>query len=194
MKFDVKTLLVASTAMTMLVVPALGQSVAVQAGGYDSGPSVSTALNSVVSASHAGGTSVGGLFTIPLARNSNPAINSAIITGVQMISTSGSTGTYILRAWSKIPQSTCSDNSAFSINSADDPYLIVGTPALITPTAPANTTGDARTYGSLTGLTWDFHNADSTPSQNIYACLVTSGTDTADDGGQIRLTFVGPQN
>lgn len=158
-------------------------------GSYDSGPiSVTGAVNS---SSHAAGTSVGGLLSVPIARVNG---GSGIITGLQWLSPGGSTGQLVLRAWTKSPLSTCTDQTAYANNSADDPYLLPGTPLAITPVAPAVTTGDARTYAPVTGLTWDYKNVDINPSQNVYFCVITVSTDTADESSSVRLTVSGPQN
>ena len=158
-------------------------------GGYDSGPVTTT--GAVNGSSHAAGTSVGGLLTTALARTNG---GSGILTGLQWISPGGSTGQLVLRGWTKTPSATCTDQTAYAGNAADDPYLIPGTPVSITPAAPAVTTGDARTYASLTSLTWDYKNADTSPTQNIYWCVVTVATDTADESSSVRLTVSGTQN
>ena len=162
-------------------------------GGYDSGPVKATCSGSpcVANSSHAAGTSIGGLFTMALARING---GSGILTSLGYVSPGASTGQAVLRGWTKSPSSTCTDNVAFSNNTADDPYLIPGTPVTITPSAPASTTGDARTYASLTSLTWDYKNVDTSPSQNIYWCLVTVATDTADQNSSPILTGSGTQN
>lgn len=158
--------------------------------GFDSGPV--SATGTVNGSSHAAGTSVGGLITVPIARGNG---FSGIITSLQWLSPGGSTGSLVLRGWTKNPSSTCTDNTAFSNNSADDAFLIPGTPVTVTPAAPGSTTGDARTYAQLTGLTWDYKNADSPgPTQNTYWCAVTVTTDTADESTSPRLTLSGPQN
>ena len=164
---------------------------------YDSGPVKATCAGTpcVANSSHAAGTSVGGLFTMPLVRQNG---GSGILTGLQGIMPGASVGQYVLYGWTKTPSSTCTDNSAFSYNTADDPYLIVGTPISVTPALPANTTGDSRSYFQLAApsnpLTWDYKNNDSSPSQNIYFCLKTVATDTADENTSPILIGSGPQN
>jgi hypothetical protein len=195
--------------------PALAQTPII---GFESGPSAVIATPS--SASHAAGTAVGagtatgavanvtsvsgqitnqaqqgtlqsGLFVIPVARVPGA---SMIVTQVAMTSTGGSTGQYVLRAWRKWPQNTtCQDNVAFAGNFNDDAELITP-PFSITPAAPAVTTGDANTYGSVTVQTYDFENTDQPPTRNIYICLQTVSTDTADEAKAIRIMVSGPQN
>jgi hypothetical protein len=158
-------------------------------GGYDSGPVSATATPA--NSSHAAGTSIGGLFTIALARTAG---GSGIITNLGYKSTGASTGQLVIRLWQKNPTgTTCTDNVAFAGADADDVNLIIP-PLSITPAAPASTTGDANTYASVQGVTWDYKNVDTSPGQNLYACLVTVATDTADENKLVRLTLSGPQN
>ena len=158
-------------------------------GGYDSGAITATATPA--NSSHAGGTSVGGLFSVALARTAG---GSGIITNVNWKSTGGSTGQLVIRIWQKNPvNTTCTDNSAFAGSDTDDAFLITS-PFSISPAAPASTTGDANTYVSLAGTTFDYKNVDTTPGQNIYVCAVTVATDTADENKLVRVTLSGPQN
>jgi hypothetical protein len=97
--------------------------------------------------------------------------------------------------WQKTPaNTTCTDNSAFVSSAADDANLIGGGPTTISFAAPANVTGDAKTYATLTGITWDYRNSDTTSSQNVYACLVTNAADTPGAGATLSLSASGPQN
>lgn len=155
----------------------------------DSGPvfAVATPAN----ASHAAGSALGGLFTIPLAKYPGA---SGVVTNVLWKSTGASTGVVLLRFWARNPvNTTCTDNTAFAGSDIDDAYLIA-IPQSITPAAPAVTTGDTATYGALTGLTWDFKNFDTpTTTVNLYVCAITVSTDTADENKQVRLTVSGQQ-
>lgn len=177
--------------------------------GYESGASavVGTPANS----SHAAGQAVGptgnltpfnnaatvgtnqsGLFVIPVARIPG---GSLIMTQFAMTSSGGSTGQYVVRIWSRLPlNTTCQDNAAFVGNfTTDDAYLITP-PFAVTPAAPAVTTGDANTYASVTVQTYDVENTDSPATRNVYICLQTVSTDTADDNKPIRVMVSGPQN
>jgi hypothetical protein len=165
--------------------------------GYDSGAIVVTATPN--SSSHAAGSSVGGLFVVPLARTAG---GSGILTSVFWKSTGGATTQLLVRIWQWNPTSTtCTDQTAFVGSDTDDAYLITP-PFSFTPAAPASTTGDSATYASSTGLTWDYKNSDSTvagfnntaKSQNLYVCVLTTATDTADESKTVRLTLSGPQN
>lgn len=148
-----------------------------------SGPvsAVATPANS----SHAAGTSVGGLFQFTLG-------DAGILTGFWWKSTGGSTGQLVIRIWDKNPSnSTCTDNSAFAGSDTDDANLITP-PFALTPAAPPSTTGDAATYASLLGQTFDFKNADNPPTEKLYACAVTVATDTLDQNHQVRASLSGP--
>lgn len=166
-----------------------GSGAQVSASGFDSG--AVTALGTVNSSSHAAGTSVGGLISVPVAR---VAGGSGIITNFSWTSPGGATVQYVVRIWQKNPAgTTCTDQTAFVGNATDDRQLIVP-PFAITPAAPANTTGDSKTYASVAGVTWDYKNADTSPGQNLYVCVMTTATDTADENSSPVVMLSGPQN
>jgi hypothetical protein len=166
-----------------------GGSGAIATTGFDSGPV--TKANAVSGSSHAAGVSVGGLFTIPVARIAG---GSGIITNFSWTSPGGATVTYAVRIWDKNPASTtCTDNTNFAGNATDDMNLIVP-PFSITPAPPGSTQGDAKTYASVAGITWDYKNADSPASQNLYGCVVATATDTADENTSPVMMLAGPQN
>lgn len=157
-------------------------------GSYDSG-TVSVAVTPANS-SHASGTSVGGLLSVPVARTAG---GSGIITNFGFKSSGGSTGNYVARIWQAKPtNTTCTDNVAFAGNATDDKSLITFAPLSITPLAPASTTGDSNTYAALPSLTLDYKISDQT--QNLYVCVVTVLTNTADDGAPVTVYLSGPQN
>jgi len=119
---------------------------------------------------------------------------SGIVTNLNYKSTGGSTGQLVVRIWQKNPaNTTCTDNSAFAGSDTDDAFLVTP-PFSITPAAPAVVTGDAATYASVQGATWDYKNVDTSPGQNLYVCLVTVATDTADQNKLVRIQLSGPQN
>jgi len=158
--------------------------------GADSGPITATATPA--NSSHAAGTSVGGLFTIPLARVNG---GSGALTQFAFTSTGASVGQYVVRIWDKQPTSTtCTDNTAFAGNYATDDANLITPFFTIAPIAVTVTTGDTATYASLTNLNWDYKNADGTASQNLYVCITTVLTDTADDNHAVRVMLSGPQN
>jgi hypothetical protein len=157
--------------------------------GYDSG--VVSATATPANSSHAAGTSIGGLFTIQVARING---GSGIISNMLWKSTGGSTGTLVIRIWQKNPTgTTCIDNSAFVGSDTDDAFLLTA-PFAITPAVPAIATGDAATYATLNGLFFDYKNSDTTLSMNVYVCAITIATDTLDQNKTIRLSLSGPQN
>ena len=155
--------------------------------GADSGATYATATPA--NSSHAAGTSIGGLMAISVARVTG---GSGIITNLNYISTGGSTGQLVVRLWQKNPaNTTCTDNTAFASSITDDQNLITA-PFSITPAAPASTTGDAKTYASMSNLVYDY--ANQSTNKIIYACLVTVSTDTADENSAIYVGLSGPQN
>lgn len=157
-------------------------------GGYDG---QATASATPANSSHAAGVSVGGLYTVALARTLGGA---GILTNFSVKSVGGYTGSYVARIWSKNPtNSTCTDNTNFSGSDTDDPYLI--TPAFtVTPVAPANTQGDSATYGVGPVSAVSYANQDTTGTKNLYVCLVATATDTADQNKVVRVYMSGPQD
>lgn len=160
------------------------------ASGYNSGTTASATATPSAS-SHAAGTSIGGKLSVPLARVNG---GSGVITNFNYISSGGATTAFVIRLWDKNPASTtCTDNTAFASNATDDAHLLTQ-PLTITPAPPAVTTGDTKTYVGMSGLTWDYQNQDTSIGKNIYVCIVTVSTDTADESNAIRVTLTGPQN
>lgn len=184
---------------------------------FDSGPVAVT--GTPANSSHAAGTAVGpiaggligpngrpaaqltgnqsGIFVVPIGRlasGNNVGANigqSSIVTQIALTSSGGSTGQYVVRAWSQPPlKTTCVDNTAFAGNFATDDNYLITPPFSLTPAAPAVTTGDASTYASLTVQTFDFASANGL----AYICLQTVSTDTADQNNPIRIMMSGPQN
>jgi hypothetical protein len=140
---------------------------------------------------HAAGVSVGGLFSIPIARVNG---GSGIISGVHVFTSWGSTATYVLRLWQKNPTSTtCTDGSAFVGSNTDNANLVTG-PQALQFNAPLNTTGDADSYADLLALSIDYKNSDSATTQNLYACLVTNASDTPGASATLSVGLSGPQN
>ena len=168
--------------------------------GFESGPVAVT--GTPANSSHAAGTAVGpvaaglvgpggrpvpqltgnqsGIFVVPIGRitagGPGPVGMSAIITEFALTSTGGSTGQYVVRIWTQPPlNTTCVDNTAFVGNFATDDNYLITPPFGITPAAPAVTTGDSSTYGSLTVQAFSFES----PNGLAYVCLQTVSTDTA---------------
>ena len=175
--------------------------------GFESGPA--TATGTPANSSHASGTAVGpsgatinpllvgtqqsGLFVVPWARIPGA---SGVVTQVLLTSTGGATVKYVVRIWSRLPvNTTCVDNTAFAGNFATDDQYLIAAPFSITPAAPDSTAGDANTYGSSTGLVLGAVPTDpSYVTRNLYVCVVTSATDTADENKPLRVMISGHQN
>lgn len=157
--------------------------------GSDSGPIAVSATPA--NSSHAAGVSVGGLFTIGVARASG---TSGGLTAVLIKSVGGYASSYVLRLWSRNPtNTTCTDNTNFAKSDTDDAYLMGGGPTSVSMAAPANTTGDSATYSGnvIAGQYWDYATSGNA---NIYACLVNTATDTADQNKAVYVIVSGPQN
>lgn len=180
-----RRLLAATAALFLLAGPALAQA------SYDSGSMPAVAVVPA-NASHAAGVSVGGLISLSVARMNG---GSGEIENFLWTSSGGDTGGKLVRLWDARPtNTTCTDNVAFAGSTADDKRLIYP-PFSFTPVAPANTTGDAKTYGvfNFSPLV-SFHNQDFTATQFVYACVVTTATDTADQNATVYVNATGPQN
>ena len=155
-------------------------------GGFDSGPVQAT--GAVNASSHAAGTSLGGLITLAVARTSG---GSGGISQIVYKSGKGSTGQVVLRIWAHNPtNTTCTDNTAFVGSTTDDAYLITP-PFALTPAALAVTTGDALTYAALLPGRLSFVTSGNT---NLYACVLTVTTDTADESGSVYVQLGGDLN
>ena len=157
---------------------------------------VSVATPTVANSSHASGTSVGGLLTVPLARIAG---GGGLLTQVGWTSVGGHSSAMLVRIWQRLPaNTTCKDNTAYVGSTADDQYLVVP-PLALTPAAPAPTTGDAKTYATVNPFTSSgagatFKNSDLAATNNLYVCVVTNATDTADQATQPWITLSGILN
>lgn len=157
---------------------------------YDSGTVTITVTPN--GSSHAAGTSVGGLLAVPVARTPG---GSGIITNFGFISSGGNVGAYLVRIWQKNPASTtCTDNVAFAGSAADNVNLITFAPMQIATAAVVPNTGDSNAYSSSPNLTLDYRNNDTAPSLNLYVCVTTVSTDTADESNPVYVMMSGPQN
>jgi hypothetical protein len=167
-------------------VPVSG-SIAVQ--GYDSG--VVRVSATPGSGAHAAGQSVGGLFSIPIARVNG---GSGIITTVQAYTSWNSQATYLLRLWQRNPvNTTCTDGSAFVGSNTDNAYLITP-PLALQFNTPAPSTGDGNSYANQSAASIDYKNVDGTTTQNVYACLVTNASDTPGGSATLSVGLSGPQD
>jgi|SRR5579864_1817184 len=155
-------------------------------GGQNSG---SVAVSQTpANSSHAAGTSVGGLFTLPVARNAG---GSGVVTQVGVRSLGGYTSGYVLRVWQKNPAATtCTDNVAFASNASDNLQQLSAPVTLYPQPVPF---GDGASY-RFVDIEWSYKNADTAPSTNLYACLIALSTDTADEGQAVTVFVSASQN
>lgn len=122
-------------------------------------------------------TALGALLSFPVARAPG---GSGLVLQLQVISAGGDTPTLQVRMWDVQPaNSTCEDNTSYVSSAADDSHLITPVFSLSALAAPTNTQGDAKTYASVS---WtpplSFRNQDATRTNNVYVCLVATGTFT----------------
>jgi hypothetical protein len=147
--------------------------------GFDSGtnPALGAgASQTPTNISHTAGQSVGGLFTIPVARING---GSGAVSRFFGHSNGGDVGQLQWKIWDKNPASTtCTDNVAFVGNATDDLHLIA-TPFTLTPLLNSQTQGDAKTYWEQDFIPpASYLNQDTLPSLNIYVCAVAVTTFT----------------
>lgn len=183
--------------------------------GFESGPAA--VIGTPANSSHAAGTAVGpavgtnvtsasgqitngaqigtnqsGLFVVPWARVPGAA---GIVTQFALTSSGGSVGQYVVRIWRKWPvNTTCIDGTAFAGNFTTDDADLITPPFSVTPAAPAVTTGDANTYASVTVQTYTMQNTDQPVTRNLYVCVQTVSTDTADANKAMRVMLSGAQD
>ena len=130
-----------------------------------------TVQNAAYSASNA----IGGFQQIAVFRSS--AQPSGIIDYISVMSKGGSTTALTIYAFNKSSanlSSTCTDKSAFSLNSADLSALIPGFPVTLTPATTQGTTVTSASQSVVVSA----KNADGTPSTNITLCAVVGGSVT----------------
>lgn len=151
----------------------------------------------VANASHAAGTSVGGLFTVPLPRTAGGSAangGEGAITVVGVRSTGGNTAGYQVYLFNKkiSASSGCQDNATFTLAASDALNLIGTSPITLTGAVPS--TVDTASYAYLSGVYFSYSNADSPGTANVYGCLVAVATDTADENSTVALGLSGPQD
>lgn len=123
-------------------------------------------------------TALGALITVPVARAPG---GSGLALQLSVTSAGGDTEALQPRIWDVLPvNTTCEDNTAYVGSAADDAHLITPPFTLSALAAPTNTTGDAKTYASIS---WtpplSFRNQDATTrTNNVYICLVATATFT----------------
>lgn len=139
-------------------------------GGFNAGPiSVTpTVSNSAYTANYA----IGGLQTITAFRTT--ARPSGLFNYIGVASKGGMTTGMAIYGFTKTPASTCTDKAAFVLSSTDLPYLIPGFPVTLTPATSVGTTQSTASQSIPVSV----NNQDSSPTQNLYFCAVTTGTPT----------------
>ena len=153
-------------------------------------------------ASHTAGQSVGGLFTIPMLR---VAGGGGLLEYIPIMSVGGDPAPLQVSVWDRMPTNSnfaCTDNSAYADGSgstggtvgADQSHMLPGFPQSVTLAVPAQTTGDAKSYGWLRCLPpISVKNQDGTPSVNLYVCLKATSTYTP-GGAAYYVNAIGPQD
>jgi hypothetical protein len=116
---------------------------------------------------HAAGDAIGGWQTVSFFRD--VAHTTGLLSNVMLISTGGTTQPVSFFIYTKnvTATSTCTDNAAFVENDADAPFRAVA-PFTITPSAVV---GSTNTGGSFP-LAASIANQDSSPTMNLYVCMV----------------------
>lgn len=144
----------------------------------------------VQNASYAAGNSEGGLLTVPAARFVG---STGFVDAMRLKSAGASTNTVWIYGWSKAPASTCTDKSAFVSSAADNNFALPGFP--ITGTLGGSPGAwDTATYAQFASLTANFDNQDTTPTKNIYLCIVTAGSVTPATTADLSLIIGGVQD
>jgi hypothetical protein len=153
-------------------------------------------------ASHTAGQSVGGLFTIPMLR---VAGGGGLLEYIPIMSVGGDPAPLQVSVWDRKPTNSnfaCTDNSAYADGSgstggtvgADQSHMLPGFPQSVTLAVPAQTTGDAKSYGTITlSPPISVKNQDGTPSVNLYVCLKAASTYTP-GGAAYYVNAIGPQD
>ena len=105
-------------------------------------------------ASHTAGQSVGGLFTIPMLR---VAGGGGLLEYIPIMLVGGDPAPLQVSVWDRKPTNSnfaCTDNSAYDGSGstggtvgADQSHMLPGFPQSVTLAVPAQTTGDAKSYG-----------------------------------------------
>jgi hypothetical protein len=153
-------------------------------------------------ASHTAGQSVGGLFTIPMLR---VAGGGGLLEYISIMSVGGDPAPLQVSVWDREPTNSnfaCIDNSAYADGSGstggtvgtDQSHMLPGFPQSVTLAVPAQTTGDAKSYGVVTlSPPISVKNQDNTPSVNLYVCLKAASTYTP-GGAAYYVNAIGPQD
>jgi hypothetical protein len=140
----------------------------------------------VQNAAYANGNAMGGLQSVSVFQNaSNP---TGIFTGFSIYSQGGSTTAMTIYIFNANPSaSTCTDKSAFVLNSADVSKLAMN-PFVLTP----GVVGSGTTVTSAQLLqTLSLSNRDATPGTKLYVCIVANGAVTPASTTDLVVTLFG---
>jgi hypothetical protein len=140
-------------------------------GGYDQAFSLTP---TVTASSYTAGYAIGGLQTFPVFRTTT--LPGGELDGFSLTSLSGITAIITVYVFSSLPAGTggnaCTDHAAFTVANADVPKLI-----LSFQVQPVVQTGMSASIATQF-LALSVANKDSVATQNLYVCLVATGTPT----------------
>ena len=127
----------------------------------------------VQNAAYSAGNALGNLQTVAVFAAG--AGNTGIFNSFQIVSKGGSTVAMTVYIFDALPAAaTCIDKSAFSLAAADIPKLAMA-PFVITPAVVGSgTTASAAQVNQVSSV----QNADTSPTPNLYVCLVANATVT----------------
>ena len=129
-----------------------------------------SAAPTVANSSHATNVSIGGLMSLGFFRTTSQP--SAVLDSISLYFSDAVTTTMTVWVFNANPSaSTCTDNSAFVLNSADISKLATA-PFTITPAASGGTTS---TFGSYTTT---FSVKNSASATTLYVCVTVGATFT----------------
>lgn len=135
-------------------------------GGYST---VVSAAPAVQASAYSIGQSLGGLFSLNLARTNG---GSGTLTDLRIRSKSGQAFAGWVYAWTKQPTTTCTDQATFVSNDADAAYALPGFPQAFTMNVPGS--WETASYGQIPNINMQFVNQDTTPGKAIWFCIVLS--------------------
>ncbi len=150
-----------------------GSVYATQAGAWNTGSEgIDARAPTVTTTQYSIGDAIGPLQTVPLFRTAG---GSGVLADASVLFKAGQVPPVTLYIFEANPTaSTCTDNAAFGLNTADFTKLAGFKPIVISPDVPAGTT--AAMGGASIAL--PVKNRDASPTANLYVCAVSGGTPT----------------
>ena len=148
--------------------------------GYDADTPITPTVQSgqTYSASNA----VGPIQTLSLFRYTGQP--SAILNYVALYSKGGATNSFTIYAFDALPAgSTCPDKSALALGNADLGKLIPGFPIVLTPATAQGITQSVASQALVTSV----KNQDTTPTTNVYFCIVANASYTPGSASDLIL-------